>query len=795
MKKSTLFLVTALSLSILACNKETEQATTSPLAPEDEQLVDITFIASTDNGELGTKTVLDGADDHIIKWASDETIYVFDGTAPRSFTNGDNTGSEVPFTGAALVSDKYYALFPSGFFVKSAGVPTINATVPLVQTATANSFDPKANISIAVANDVAGLNTMKFKNVAAVVKFTLKTSGIRKVTLESRGTENVAGDVNITLDGDNIPSASVTKGSTSVILDGGASDLAVDTPYYITILSGTYASGLKITFEKSDGKYRSFSNKNSQTLSRSGLMDFGEFTISSFKEPLVSDVINYKVTGVTGTSYTAFSGKSVSSSAVYAGQCAGKDNTVQLRATSPAGIITTTSGGKAKKVTVVWNSETTNNRTIDVYGKNVAYTESSELYSAEEATQGTFLGSIVNGTSTVLNIVGDYSYLGIRSNTGALYADSITVDWEGTGSSIPSVTPNVNITDITPAGGALTDAGGNGSFFINSNVHWTLSYSPDAKSDDVTYSSESVAGNTKINVTFPSMSGSIGDSRSVTFTVTPESGSPVNVTFTQTVVAKYTVTFSDGGSVTETAGGSGVVLPVRSDNGDWIFQGWSETEIASSTTEEPSIITDTYYPVANVTLYPVYKKTTSSEGATTWNVTTSLSVGKRYVFGAVKAAASKTLANNTAIGAINFTSTASWGSYSNITPSSDGKISSPASSCIWTLESISSNAIVLKNSSNKYFWIKDGKGESSAGVTDSSNTVYIENVTSTCKDAFMIHPTASSTNRLMLNTSSSYGYRVYASSTNASASMCPYIRFYEETILIIYTDYYISTPE
>lgn len=142
----------------------------------------------------------------------------------------------------------------------------------------------------------------------------------------------------------------------------------------------------------------------------------------------VSDALTTSVTGVSGTSYTAFSGKSATSDAVYAGNCANNSGAIQLRSSNNSGIVTTTSGGKVKKITVVWDSGTTSGRTLDIYGANSAYTAASNLYST--STQGTKLGSIVYGTSTVLNVTGDYAYIGMRSNSNAMYLTSITIDWE-----------------------------------------------------------------------------------------------------------------------------------------------------------------------------------------------------------------------------------------------------------------------------------------------------------------------------------------------------------------------------
>ena len=143
-----------------------------------------------------------------------------------------------------------------------------------------------------------------------------------------------------------------------------------------------------------------------------------------------TDTLTYSLIGVTGTSYTAWTGKSDNSgsSAVYAGQSAGGNSSIQLRATNPSGIVTTASGGKAVKIIVVWESHTANGRTLDIYGKNTAYTSGADLYS--NSTQGTKIGSIVYGTSTELVIEGDYEYIGIRSNNGALYLESVQIIWE-----------------------------------------------------------------------------------------------------------------------------------------------------------------------------------------------------------------------------------------------------------------------------------------------------------------------------------------------------------------------------
>ncbi len=138
----------------------------------------------------------------------------------------------------------------------------------------------------------------------------------------------------------------------------------------------------------------------------------------------VTDVITAADLAATGTAYTDFSGVQ-KNTAVYAGQSALNNNAnIQLRSkNSNSGIVSTTSGGKlvSVKITVASGSNT-----IDVYGSNTAYTAASDLYAS--GTQGTKVGS-TSETATI-TVDGDYEYVGIRSNNGAVYISSIEVTWE-----------------------------------------------------------------------------------------------------------------------------------------------------------------------------------------------------------------------------------------------------------------------------------------------------------------------------------------------------------------------------
>ena len=151
----------------------------------------------------------------------------------------------------------------------------------------------------------------------------------------------------------------------------------------------------------------------------------------------VTDVLNNSFTGVTGTTYSAWTNTGTSG-AVYAGNSAGGNDAIQLRSNnSNSGIVTTTSGGKVTKVEVTWNGNTSSGRKIDIYGKNTAYEAASDLYGDN---QGTKLGTIEYDNNTALIITDDYEFIGIRSNSGALYLDEIQITWSTGSSTEPSIT-------------------------------------------------------------------------------------------------------------------------------------------------------------------------------------------------------------------------------------------------------------------------------------------------------------------------------------------------------------------
>jgi hypothetical protein len=556
MKTTALFSAALLAaITVLSCQKENTELVPIEL-PEVEVNTEVTpnsnfvptkamtFVGTVDEGTSAeTKTTIDGTH---IKWAVAEGIYLFDGVAPRAFTS-DNVAvaSTVNFTGDASDVAKYYAVYPSGKLSTVSTKKVITTTIPTFQTATEDSFAPKANVAVAYSeSDPTGDGALLFKNVGAVVKFKIHedNTDVRKVRLDALGDEDLSGKLTVTFESDGtFNTASVGAESESCVVLESASNLDPSKTYYMAVKPGTYASGFKLTLIRADGSFRSIKNTTSNTLNRNDLMDFGDLPkIPSWKAPVVDELTSTLI-GV--TSYSDWSGKSSVSDAVYAGNSTKGDKThnyaLQVRNSSNSGIVTTASGGKAKKIVVDWETGTADGRTLDVYGKNSAYSASSDLYSATPSDVGTKIGSIVYGTSTTLVINDDYEFIGLKPNNGAMWFNSVKIYWGDIAPEDPETeAQTTTLTAISSTDVPLTS--GSATFTVDSNGPWTIA-------SDSDYATVSVDDDDQVTVTFQNLASG---TRDAIITVTPAEGLEKTVTFTQkdmsaTKTYTYTITTSD----------------------------------------------------------------------------------------------------------------------------------------------------------------------------------------------------------------------------------------------------------
>lgn len=188
-------------------------------------------------------------------------------------------------------------------------------------------------------------------------------------------------------------------------------------------------------------------------------------TISSFGTPGIS-YTDVTATGQSGTHYVA--------------QMAGGNSSIQLRSTnSNSGIVTTTSIGTVKSISIKWNENTTNDtRVVDVYGNNQAYTAPTQLYNDIVGTQ--IASFPLTAGNTTINIEGNYQYIGLRSKSGSVWIDEITIVWEERGEDVPA-------TDLTLAEQTLSLEQYKYGVAINATL------APENTTDFITWSSDNEA--------------------------------------------------------------------------------------------------------------------------------------------------------------------------------------------------------------------------------------------------------------------------------------------------------------
>lgn len=424
--------------------KASEGATLDKESGEGEDVITVSFAENTDPENAKEYTVLVRTDDPTLVAAGIEEFEIditqakADAAGVTSVTidfteKGFDNGEEV----TVVTKDGVTATFDKGTNPNAPKYYTSGTAVRVYGGSSMTvSADGKTIVSIEltfgsgdgsneITTDVPTYDEPTWTGEAGSVTFTVGgTTGHRRIKA-----------ITVKYSGEAAPAATLE----SIAVSGQKTEFTVgDTfSYDGAVVTATYSDGSTKTVTSS----ATFSDPDMTTAgTKTVTVSYTEneitktttytITVTEAQPPVEGvDVLNQAFTGITGTNYTEFSGKVGNSGAVYAGQCAGGYGSIQLRSNNNnSGIVTTGTGGKVTKIVVTWNSNTASGRTLNIYGKNEAFTAATDLYDAEK--QGTLLGTIVNGTGTELTIEGDYEYIGFRSESGAMYLEKVEITWK-----------------------------------------------------------------------------------------------------------------------------------------------------------------------------------------------------------------------------------------------------------------------------------------------------------------------------------------------------------------------------
>lgn len=237
MKRFYAYLVAAFALTAVSCSTDATEEVT-PAEPVQTGTVEMTFSASNDE----TRTLLD-YDNRQTLWTDGDTISILDDQGGNNeFTIKEHDGVSAIFTGKVNEgATKFVAVYPYNAAYSWDGTTISGVEIPAAQTCTAGSFPEESNITVAVADENYSL---AFKNVCSIIKFQVSTA-CESVTFASNGTEAVAGTVGVTLDGENIPTATATAAATSIALtcEGG---FQPETNYFFVSVPNTFATGITV---------------------------------------------------------------------------------------------------------------------------------------------------------------------------------------------------------------------------------------------------------------------------------------------------------------------------------------------------------------------------------------------------------------------------------------------------------------------------------------------------------------------------------------------------------------------
>ena len=478
MKKifSSVMLVAAAAMAFIGCQKP------EMIKPVTSQEVMLTFTSEKPAFDDETKTEWTGS---TIQWSKGDKIsvaYTVNGAWQNA--NGNASGDaklyksdelsaasataqfnvSTYFKGTTEGTHVFYGVYPAPSETGFASAPVATVTVASNQNPKANSYDSGADLMIGVSDEYASRPgesekiSLKWERLVAHAVISLTningiTAGekVENITFTAQDAANLVGQQKVNL----ITKEVVKDNNAANVLKVGASNLAVadgSVSFWTCFLPETITS-LNVVVETDKATYTrniascnlEFKKNARNTLSIKMNEAVREEKAVATDE--VVDVLNRALTGITGTTYTSWSGKTSVSSAVYAGQSAGGNESIQLRSNnSNSGIITTASGGFVKSVSVIWNSNTSSGRTLNVYGSKSAYSAPTDLYN--DTKSGTLLGTIVCGTSTELVVNGEYEFIGLRSVSGAMYVSEIKVTWSNGSSDTPEVpdtTPSVEL--------------------------------------------------------------------------------------------------------------------------------------------------------------------------------------------------------------------------------------------------------------------------------------------------------------------------------------------------------------
>lgn len=239
-------LLAMVSMAAVACSDDAKNKMEDTPVLTDE----ITFSATLSGLENGVTDSRTGLIDGVkVEWTSGDRISVLYGNANKEFTTASG-GTSVTFTGKADEMPEYYALYPYHEDAVLSG-RQITTLLRSVQKPVKDGFDN--NLSVMISRTTSEKKAFAFKNICALLRFELKETGVKSVTLQGNNHEMLAGTFIVEEDEDGDPMVrNSIDGVTSVTLENGGNVLEKGIYNFVT-LPAVFTQGVTLTLLMENG--------------------------------------------------------------------------------------------------------------------------------------------------------------------------------------------------------------------------------------------------------------------------------------------------------------------------------------------------------------------------------------------------------------------------------------------------------------------------------------------------------------------------------------------------------------
>lgn len=261
MKYTRFFAVAVAAMASVGCVKEN---TPDNNTLDDSNLVEFTITAGVEDPM--TKAAF-GDEYPTIEWKDTDLISVLGAKTGNQQFKANSSGVSTEFNGLLDLEDEtLYAVYPYNAAIQIPATPSSNneelveVTIPSVQYATEESFDPSAYVAVAKSTD----KNFSFKSIGSFIKFQLEDGeNVKSVTIVANNSADdksttIATTAAVRFNSDGTPTHGLTgwKNSTNTIRlvekDGG-DQFKSGKDYFIVLRAHTLPTGIQIYVEYDNG--------------------------------------------------------------------------------------------------------------------------------------------------------------------------------------------------------------------------------------------------------------------------------------------------------------------------------------------------------------------------------------------------------------------------------------------------------------------------------------------------------------------------------------------------------------